>query len=60
VAIDATVVEAAVARSLTLGGLLPDKAITLLDGAAARAALMKQPAVTLCDLYLVASRMKEA
>jgi ATP-dependent Clp protease ATP-binding subunit ClpA len=60
VAIDATLVEAAVARSLTLAGLLPDKAITLLDGAAARAALLKQPAVTLCDLYLAASRMKEA
>ena len=47
VAIDAPVVEAAVARSLTLAGRLPDKAITLLDAAAARAALLKQPAVTL-------------
>jgi ATP-dependent Clp protease ATP-binding subunit ClpA len=54
------VVEAAVARSLTLTGRLPDKAITLLDAAAARAALLKQPAVTECDVYLVASRMKEA
>jgi len=60
VAIDAPVVEAAVARSLTLGGTLPDKAITLLDAAAARAALLKQTAVTECDVYLAASRMKEA
>jgi ATP-dependent Clp protease ATP-binding subunit ClpA len=60
VAIDAPVAEAAVARSLTLAGRLPDKAITLLDAAAARAALMQQPAVTLCDVYLAASRMKEA
>jgi ATP-dependent Clp protease ATP-binding subunit ClpA len=59
VAIDAPVVEAAVARSLTLAGPLPDKAITLLDAAAARAALLKQPAVTLCDVYLAASRMRE-
>jgi ATP-dependent Clp protease ATP-binding subunit ClpA len=60
VAIDAPVVEAAVARSVTLVGRQPDKAITLLDAAAARAALMRQPAVTLCDVYLAASRMKEA
>jgi len=60
VAIDAPVVEAVVARSLTLSGPLPDKAITLLDAAAARAAMLKQPAVTLCDVYLAASRMKEA
>jgi ATP-dependent Clp protease ATP-binding subunit ClpB len=59
VAIDAPVAEAAVARSLTLEGRLPDKAIKLLDAAAARAALMKQVAVTLCDVYLAASRMKE-
>ena len=60
VAIDAPVVEAVVARSLTLAGRQPDKAITLLDAAAARAALMRQPVVTLCDVYLAASRMKEA
>ncbi len=57
VAIDAPVVEAAVARSLTLAGNLPDKAIMLLDAAAARAALTRQLAVTLCDVYLAASRM---
>ena len=60
VAIDAPVVEAVVARSLTLAGRQPDKAITLLDAAAARAGLMRQPVVTLCDVYLAASRMKEA
>lgn len=60
VAIDAALVEAAVARSLTLAGPLPDKAITLLDAAAARAALLKQPTVMECDVYLAASRMKEA
>jgi ATP-dependent Clp protease ATP-binding subunit ClpA len=60
VAIDAPVVEAAVMRSLSLAGRLPDKAITLLDAAAARAALLKQPEVALCDVYLAASRMKDA
>lgn len=60
VAIDAPAVEAAVERSLSLAGHLPDKAITLLDAAAARAALLRQPAVTLCDVYLAASRMREA
>jgi ATP-dependent Clp protease ATP-binding subunit ClpA len=60
VAIDAPVVEAVVARSLSLAGKLPDKAVTLLDAAAARAALLKQPEVTLSDVYLAASRMKEA
>ena len=60
VAIDAPVIEAVVARSLTLSGSLPDKAIALLDAAAARAALQRQSAVTLCDVYLAASRMKEA
>jgi ATP-dependent Clp protease ATP-binding subunit ClpB len=59
VAIDAPVVEAAVARSLTLAGHLPGKAIALVDAAAARAALTKQSAVSLCDVYLAASRMKE-
>jgi ATP-dependent Clp protease ATP-binding subunit ClpA len=59
VAIDAPVVEAAVARSSSLAGRLPDKAITLLDAAAARAAMLHQPAVTECDVYLAASRMKE-
>jgi ATP-dependent Clp protease ATP-binding subunit ClpA len=44
VAIDAPVVEAAVARSFTLAGRLPDIAITLLDAAAARAALLKHVA----------------
>jgi hypothetical protein len=53
-------IEAAVERSLSLAGPLPDKAITLLDSAAARAALLRQPEVTLCDVYLVASRMREA
>jgi len=60
VAIDAPVVEAVVARSLSLAGTLPDKAVTLLDAAAARAVLLKQPEVTLSDVYLAASRMEEA
>ena len=59
VAIGQQVIDAAMERSLTLGGSLPDKAIGLLDAAAARAVLLKQPAVTLCDVYLAASRMKE-
>lgn len=59
VAIDASEVEAAAERSLSLAGHLPDKAIRLLDAAAARAALLKQSQVTLCDVYLAASRMKE-
>jgi len=60
VTIDAPLVETAVARSLSLEGSLPDKAVRLLDAAAARAALLKQPSVTECDVYLAASRMREA
>lgn len=60
VAIDEPVVAAALERSLTLSGRLPDKAITLLDAACSRAALLQQPAVTLCDLFLAASRMRDA
>jgi ATP-dependent Clp protease ATP-binding subunit ClpA len=59
VMIEAETVGAAVARSLSLAGNLPDKAIALLDAAAARAALHRHATVTLCDLYLAASRMKE-
>lgn len=58
--IDAPIVEAAVERSMSLAGHLPEKAIALLNMAAARAALLRQPAVTLCDVYLAASRMKGA
>jgi ATP-dependent Clp protease ATP-binding subunit ClpA len=54
VAIDGSVVEAAAERSSSLYGLQPDKAITLLDAAAARTVLLRQSAVTLCDLYLAA------
>jgi ATP-dependent Clp protease ATP-binding subunit ClpA len=57
--IEPAVVEAAVERSLSLAGPLPDKAITLLDAAASRAGLLHQSSVTLCDVYLAASRMKE-
>jgi ATP-dependent Clp protease ATP-binding subunit ClpA len=60
VAIGLPVVEAALTRSLSLAGRLPDKAITLLDAAAARAALLGQPTVTEGDVFLAASRMKEA
>jgi ATP-dependent Clp protease ATP-binding subunit ClpA len=59
VEIEVAVVEAAVERSLSLAGGLPDKAITLLDAAAARAALLKQREVRLCDVYLAGARMKE-
>jgi ATP-dependent Clp protease ATP-binding subunit ClpB len=59
VMIEAETVDAAVARSLSLAGNLPDIAIALLDAAAARAALHRQATVTLCDFYLAASRMKE-
>jgi len=58
VGIDTDVIEAAVTRSLTLAGRLPDKAIALLDTACARARLQQQPRVTRCDVYVAASRMK--
>jgi len=60
VTIEVKTVEAALARSLSLRGDLPDKAIALLDAAAARAAVQNQQAVTLCDVYLAASRMPNA
>jgi hypothetical protein len=59
VAIDAPVAEAVVARSSTLAGNLPHKAIAVLDAASARAAILRQSAVTLCDVYLAAPRMRE-
>lgn len=59
VQIDADIVAAALDRSLSLAGSLPGKAIALLDAAAGRAALLRQPTVTLCDVYLMASRMKD-
>lgn len=57
VEIDAEAVEAAVERSLSMPGLLPGKAIKLLDSAAARASLTGAPSVTALDIYMVASRM---
>jgi ATP-dependent Clp protease ATP-binding subunit ClpA len=59
VAVDETLARAALARSLTLSGLLPAKAIALLDAAALEAALCRSPEVTLYHLYLAASRFPE-
>jgi ATP-dependent Clp protease ATP-binding subunit ClpC len=55
--VDAEVVQAAVERSISMEGLLPGKAIQLLDAAAPRARLSESKAVTLMDVYLTASRM---
>lgn len=59
VSIGSDITTAALERSLSLAGSLPEKAIALLDAAAARAALMLKPAVALCDVYLAASRLKD-
>jgi ATP-dependent Clp protease ATP-binding subunit ClpA len=57
VEIDAEVEQAAVERSLSMDGLLPGKAVKLLDAAAARASLAGSAKVALIDVYVSASRM---
>jgi ATP-dependent Clp protease ATP-binding subunit ClpB len=49
--------RAVVERSLSMPGLLPGKAIRLLDSAAARAGLAGEATVTLIDVYVAAARM---
>jgi ATP-dependent Clp protease ATP-binding subunit ClpA len=56
--ITAEIEQAAVERSLAMEGLLPGKAVMLLDAAAARASLVQSNAVTLTDIFLTASRMQ--
>jgi ATP-dependent Clp protease ATP-binding subunit ClpA len=56
--IDAEVEHAAVERSLTMDGLLPGKAVKLLDAAASRASLTGGANATLLDVYVAASRMQ--
>jgi ATP-dependent Clp protease ATP-binding subunit ClpA len=56
--ITAEVEHAAVERALAMEGLLPGKAVRLLDAAAARASLVQSSAVTLTDIYLAAARMQ--
>lgn len=53
-------VEAVVERSIPLAGHLPAKALALLDAAAARATLGRAPVVQLADVYIAASRMRDA
>ncbi len=57
VEIGAEVERAVVERSRPMPGLLPGKAVGLLDSAAAHARLTGSAAVTLMDVYLAASRM---
>jgi hypothetical protein len=57
VEIDEEVEHAAVERSLSMDGMLPGKAVKLLDLAAARARLAANVKVTLLDVYVSASRM---
>jgi ATP-dependent Clp protease ATP-binding subunit ClpA len=57
VQIDAEVEHAVVERSRSMEGLLPGKAVGLLDAAAAHARLTGSAAVTLMNVYLAASRM---
>lgn len=57
VRIDAEVEHAVVERSLSMPGLLPGKAVGLLDAAAAHASLTGSGAISLMDVYLAASRM---
>ena len=56
--IDAEVEHAAVERSLTMDGLLPGKAVKMLDAAASRASLTGSAKATLLDVYVAASRMQ--
>jgi ATP-dependent Clp protease ATP-binding subunit ClpA len=57
VLVDAEVERAVVERSLAMNGLLPGKAVGLLDAAAAHASLNGSTAVSLMDVYLAASRL---
>lgn len=57
VEISSEVEDAVVERSRSMAGLLPGKAVILLDAAAAHASLTGNAAVTLMDVYLAASRM---
>ncbi len=54
------VLEAALERSLTLAGVLPAKAVTLLDAAAARAAQAGANEVEVCHVYLAGADFPEA
>jgi ATP-dependent Clp protease ATP-binding subunit ClpA len=57
VRIEAETEHAVVERSIPMKGLLPGKAVGLLDAAAAHASLIGSATVTLVDVYLAASRM---
>ena len=59
VEIEPALVPQVVERSLSLAGCLPAKAINLLDGAAAKAVVTGGRSVTLYDVYLVATRMRQ-
>ncbi|MGP8251897.1 MAG: AAA family ATPase [Terracidiphilus sp.] len=59
VQIDAEVEQAAVERAAALEGAMPEKAVKLLDSAAARASLNQSQSVGLIDIYIAASRMAQ-
>lgn len=59
VAIDEQLVRASVRAVRDVPGVLPAKALAVLDGAASRAAVLGAPAVTLDDIYYVASRLTQ-
>lgn len=58
VRIDTEVEYAVVERSISMNGLLPGKAVGLIDAAAAYSSLAGNAAITLMDVYLAASRMQ--
>jgi ATP-dependent Clp protease ATP-binding subunit ClpA len=57
VQIDVEVEQAAVGRTLSMGGRLPGKAVGLLDAAAALAGITGHTSVSLTDVYIAASRL---
>ncbi len=59
VTIDEQLVRASVRAVRDVPGMLPAKALAVLDGAASRAAVLGAPAVTLDDIYYVASRLNQ-
>lgn len=59
VEIDPQLVRASVRAVRDIPGMLPAKALLVMDGAAARAAVLAAPAVTLDDVYYVAGRMRQ-
>jgi ATP-dependent Clp protease ATP-binding subunit ClpA len=59
IAIEESLLNAVIETALPLTGHFPAKAISLLDGAAARAVLAGESELSLFDVYTAAARFRE-